>query len=72
MVDGIKSIEDLFYNAGGSVHVAALLNVNQWTVERWRRLGIPDTYWPQLTEKLGYSKEVLAAISNKAIRLNSK
>ena len=66
----LKSVYDLFYRAGGSVQIAALLNLNQYTVDRWVRSGVPEKYWPTLVKKFGVSREELISVSDKAKRLN--
>lgn len=66
----LKSVYDLFYRAGGSVQIAALLNLNQYTVDRWARSGVPEKYWPQLVKKFGVSREELISVSDKAKRLS--
>ena len=71
-MDKLKSVEDLFFRAGGSVHIAAYLDVNQWTVERWRVIGIPDSYHPRLCSKFDCTREDLIRISDRAIRLSHK
>lgn len=62
----IKSIKGLFELAGGSVHIAALLNLNQYTVDRWQRTGIPQKYWDTLTKKYGQTAETFHNLTKKA------
>lgn len=40
----IKTIQDLCDYVGNIQRLAADLNVHQYTVERWRRTGIPAKY----------------------------
>lgn len=63
----INSVEDFFSHAGGAVHVAAALDLNQWTVERWKKCGIPGKHWAKLVKSYDISPEVIMAISNKAV-----
>ena len=62
----MKTVDDLFKKAGGSVHVAAALNLNQWTVERWRQIGIPIFYWEVLKKKYGVTAEELLQMTKAA------
>lgn len=41
----IRYLQDIFELAGGSTKLAARLNVHTYTVENWRRTGIPQKYW---------------------------
>jgi hypothetical protein len=66
----LKSVYDLFHKAGGSVQIAALLNLNQYTVDRWTRSGIPEKYFSAIIRKYGVTREDLTAVSAKAKRLN--
>lgn len=63
MAKKITDIEQLFKLAGGTVHIAALLNINQWTVDRWRNSGIPQKHWGKLSVKYGLDAETLYQIS---------
>ncbi len=46
----MKTIEDLFRRVGGSVQIAAELNLNQYSVDRWEKTGVPEKHWKMLTE----------------------
>lgn len=46
----IKKIVDIFERAGGSVHLAARLDLHQTTVLAWERSGIPIRYWSKLID----------------------
>ena len=63
----INSVEDFFAQAGGAVHIAAALDLNQWTVERWKKHGIPGRHWSKLVQTYDIAPEVIMAISNKAL-----
>lgn len=39
------TIQELFEKAGGSWKLAGAIGVHQWTVERWKRSGIPYKHW---------------------------
>lgn len=71
-MEKIKSIEDLFKKAGGSIHVAAALNVHQQTVVRWLKTGIPGHNWGNLAKIYGITPNELFAISEKAKQENGK
>jgi hypothetical protein len=62
----IKNIQDLFDMAGGSVHLAAFLELNQYTVDRWHKNGIPRKYWASIVSKYNTSVAELFHISEKA------
>lgn len=65
----IKNIQDFFNLAKGSVHVAAYLNLNQYTVDRWHRTGIPEKHYVLLSDKYNISIAELKHISDKAQRV---
>lgn len=67
--DPLSSIDDLFERAGGSIKIAALLNMNQWSVNRWVNIGIPLKYWPDIIVKFGVNEVELYAVSQKAKKL---
>lgn len=70
MTKPIKTIDDLFELAGGSVQVAALLGKNQWVVDRWKKTGIPHRHWKLLIQEykpLGVDVHTLHDISQRAI-----
>lgn len=41
-------IQDLFDEAGGTTRLGAALGVHAFTVEAWRKSGIPVKYWEKL------------------------
>jgi len=59
----MRNITDLFKLAGGSIHIASALNINQFTVERWARSGIPIKYWDKLIKLYKVSVADLYEIS---------
>lgn len=61
----IKSVEDLFKHAGGAVQVAAFLELNQYTVDRWTKNGIPSKYYNALISRYDVELEDLHNISQK-------
>jgi hypothetical protein len=61
-----KSIEEMFAAAGGAVHVASFLDLNQWTVERWLKYGIPDKHWAKLVKRFDTSINELHKLSQQA------
>ena len=71
-MEPLRSINDLFMRAGGSVKLAALVNVNQWTVDRWVKTGIPVKHWALIIKTFGGSIEDMYNISEKARRLAEK
>ena len=62
----IKTVEDLIERAGGSPYIGILLNLHQYTVERWQISGhIPQKYWKQLMAAYKVSKEELENLTLK-------
>lgn len=49
----IKKLQDVFEVAGGSTKLAATLNLHAYTVENWRRAGIPMRHWDTLFDLYG-------------------
>ncbi len=41
----ITSLQDIFDAAGSSTKLAAALDLHAYTVENWRRCGVPQKYW---------------------------
>lgn len=68
----IKSVDDLFELAQGSVHLASHLNVHQTTVLQWRRIGIPIRYWSRIIEWLKVTPNDLHNISERALNDNQE
>lgn len=62
----MKTVKDLFEKAGGSVHIASALNMNQWSIERWKKIGIPIFYWEVLKKKYGVTAEELLQMTKEA------
>lgn len=63
----LKTIQDLFDLAGNCQRIAADLNVHQYTVERWRKTGIPAKYHEILAELYGAFPIELYKLSQKII-----
>ena len=49
----IRYFEDLVEHCEGVPNMAVKLNLHPRTIERWRKIGIPDDYWPELHEHFG-------------------
>lgn len=49
----LKYIQDLFDLAGTSTKLAAALELHAYTVENWRRTGVPIRYWDKLHDLYG-------------------
>lgn len=45
--------------AGGSVHLASALDMNQWSIERWIKTGIPHKRWEEIGKIMKVSSEEL-------------
>lgn len=65
MLDSFKNIEDIFTKFNGPIYLAAALNLHQWTVERWRKTGIPQKYWNFLIKKVDITPGELLSINNR-------
>ncbi len=65
----MKTIKELYEKAGGSVKIAAALNLNQYTVDRWVSRGIPHWHWEDIMKfaKVSISDlhQINVAIQNK-------
>lgn len=62
----MKNVQDLFTIAGGSVQIAALLKLNQYTVDRWHKTGVPQKYWEFLIKEFNVTPAELYVASKKA------
>jgi hypothetical protein len=49
----IETLRDIFDLAGSSTQLAAKLNLHAFSVENWRRNGVPFKYWEPLIKMLG-------------------
>jgi hypothetical protein len=49
----IKTMKDILSHTGGTIQIAAAVDVSQNTVERWKHHGIPQKYWARIQEKFG-------------------
>lgn len=61
----INNIEDLYKLAGSPAGLAHVLGVHQFTVERWRELGVPIKYWDFLIKKYNLTPAELYSITEK-------
>lgn len=61
----ISCLQDIFDLAGSSTKLAAQLDLHAFTVENWRRAGIPQKYWDTLFELYGILPAELYSISKK-------
>ncbi|CAB4203067.1 hypothetical protein UFOVP1365_58 [uncultured Caudovirales phage] len=70
----LKSINDLFYRAGGSVKIAALLELNQYTVDRWLAdgTGVPKKHYAVLCANYRTTPDELDSITAKARRMHGR
>lgn len=71
----LKTLDDLFEIAGGTVQLAALLDKNQWVVERWAKTGVPFKHWKKLIKEfgnVGLDVHALSAMSQAALDRNAK
>lgn len=59
----ITSLQDIFDAAGSSTKLAAKLDLHAFTVENWRRCGIPQKYWDILLELYDITPAELYAVS---------
>lgn len=62
----LRTIEDLFELAGGTIHIAVLLDVHQTTVISWAKCGVPLKYWNRLMQEYKVTAEQLFQISENA------
>lgn len=58
----IKTIQELYELAGSSTKLAAMLELHAYTVENWRRSGVPYKYWDCLMKKLNVTSDDLFRI----------
>lgn len=61
----VKKVFEIIENAGGSIKLAYELNVHQYTIERWKRFGIPPKYWSFLQKKYGVTASELLNMNEK-------
>ena len=62
----VKCLQDVFDLAGSSSKLAAQLDLHAFTVENWRRSGIPQKYWDRLHELYGITPAELYIVSKVA------
>lgn len=61
----VKKVFEVIENAGGSLKLAYELKLHQYTVERWKKHGIPIRYWEHLEKKYGYEPGEIQMINRK-------
>lgn len=66
----IETLQDLFERAGSSSHIAVALGLHAFTVENWRRNGVPHKYWDPIMEKYNVSAAELHIVG-KACRAHT-
>lgn len=62
----IKNIKE-FVEKAGSLEIAQVLNVHQWTVQRWVATGIPVKYWKILIREFRITPDDLARFTMQAL-----
>lgn len=62
----LRTIDDFFNLAGGTIYLAAFLGLHQTTVITWAKSGIPTKYWNRLMEEYKVTAEQLFNISENA------
>lgn len=50
---------------GNSTALAAVLQLNAWTCENWRQIGIPTKYWDKLYELYDLTPAELHTVSKR-------
>lgn len=63
----MKDLKELFQKAGGSIQLAASLGLNQWTVERWLKVGIPIKYWDTVMKYTSLDASQIYELNKRAI-----
>lgn len=69
----INTIQDVFDwidrrvkgNSGGSTKLAMALGLHTYTVEGWRRHGIPQKHWMEIIEQFNLTPAELYVVSRK-------
>lgn len=59
------TIQDLFDKAGGAWKLAGELNIHQWSVERWKKNGVPYKHWDYLNKRYKVARSDLDEMSRK-------
>lgn len=58
-------MQDIYDLAGSSTKLAAILDLHAYTVNNWKKIGIPAKYWEKLYELYGLSPAELYSLSKK-------
>lgn len=58
----MKNINELFIKAGGPARIAVAFDLHQYTIERWRKHGVPVKYWDKLQKLYGITPAELYTI----------
>lgn len=59
----VKCLHDIFELAGSSTKLAAELDLHAYTVENWRRCGIPIKYWDKMYSLYGITPGELHSVT---------
>lgn len=65
MQNKIKTIQELFAHAGGSMNLALALKIQQTSVIAWKYRGIPPKLWKDIIDKFPIDLDTLHAIDQK-------
>jgi len=66
----LKCFDDLCDFAGNGALLAGHLNVHQYTMDRWKKNGIPYKYLKQITEICNVSLAELMHLNNQIVAKN--
>jgi len=64
----MKTVQDLIDKVGGAKQLAILLDLHQFTVQRWLKSGVPQYHWSRLIKLLGVSANELFEMTEHALR----
>jgi hypothetical protein len=62
----LEKVEDLFALAGGPGRLAVAVDRHQWTVERWRKSGVPYECWVDIIRTYDVTPDELFVITEHA------
>lgn len=66
-----NNIDDIFSRARSEEHLGIALGLHIYTIQRWRKTGIPFKYWKILIKKYGITPAELYSINQNILRGSS-
>ena len=66
------TMDELFEFFGGANAFSGKLGLHQYTVDRWKKYGIPQKYWEQIANETNLTVQDIFYISHSVVKKDAK